>query len=183
MLQANGLITVRPGHGVFVADYASANEQPFSRWESQYNYRVEELFEARLTIEPLAAARAATRAEQHDLQALATTLVDFERGVEKGDLAAMVLADSDFHSAVARASRNRLFQTMLRSVHYLLIESQRASLSPAERPRRVLAKHQAIHAAIVAGDAHAAELAMRDHLMTFVSEMGVINPAYMEGSP
>ena len=64
-----------------------------------------------------------------------------------------------------------------------MIESQRASLSPPERPRRVLAKHRAIYAAITAGDAHAAELAMRDHLMSFVSDMGVINPSFIEGSP
>lgn len=61
MLQATGMVTVRAGDGVFVADYASTADHPFARWESQYQYRVEELFEVRLAIEPIAAARAATR--------------------------------------------------------------------------------------------------------------------------
>lgn len=181
MLQATGLITVRPGHGVFVAD-STASDQPFARWESAYHFRVEELFEARLAIEPLAAARAATRADQNDIQALAGVLADLGRGIDESDLAAMVLADSGFHNAVARASQNRLFQAMLRSVHYLLIESQRASLSAPERPRRVLAMHRAIYEAIAAGDARAAQDAMRNHLMGFVSDMGVVNPSYIEGS-
>ena len=63
MLQATGMVTVRPGDGVFVASLASRSDHPFARWESLYHYRVEELFEARLAIEPLAAARAAKRAD------------------------------------------------------------------------------------------------------------------------
>lgn len=136
LLQAIGLVTVRPGDGVFVANFPSPNDQPYACWEFQYQYRVEELFEGRLAIEPLAAARAATRAEQDDIQALSATLLDLETGIEEGDLAGMVLANRGFHNAVARASQNRIIQAMLRSVHHLLIErstdqSQRPSHSRA----------------------------------------------------
>jgi len=182
MLQATGMVTVRPGDGVFVAIWSSPNEQPFARWESLYHYRVGELFEARLAIEPLAAARAASRANEDDLHALSATLIAFERGIEEDDLAAMVLADGDFHEAITRASRNRMFQAMLGVANHLLIESKRAGLSAPERPRRVLAKHQAIFEAIVAGDAHLAECAMRDHLMSFMSDMGVGDPSLADGN-
>jgi GntR family transcriptional regulator, transcriptional repressor for pyruvate dehydrogenase complex len=181
MLQATGMVTVRPGDGVFVAVCSPPNEQPFARWESLYHYRVEELFEARLAIEPLAAARAASRATEDDLRALSATLVEFERGVEEDDLAAMVLADGDFHEAITRASRNRMFQAMLGVANHLLIESKRAGLSAPGRPRRVLAKHRAIFDAIAAGDAQLAENAMRDHLMSFVSDMGVDDPSLADG--
>jgi GntR family transcriptional repressor for pyruvate dehydrogenase complex len=182
MLQATGMVTVRPGDGVFVATCSSPHEPPFARWESLYHYRVEELFEARLAIEPLAAARAASRATEDDLRALSATLVAFERGVEEDDLAAMVLADGDFHEAVTRASRNRMFQAMLGVANHLLIESKRAGLGAPGRPRRVLAKHRAIFDAIVAGDAQLAESAMRDHLMSFVSDMGVGDPSLADGT-
>jgi GntR family transcriptional regulator, transcriptional repressor for pyruvate dehydrogenase complex len=181
MLQATGMVTVRPGDGVFVAVCSPPNEQPFARWESLYHYRVEELFEARLAIEPLAAARAASRATEDDLRALSATLVEFERGVEEDDLAAMVLADGDFHEAITRASRNRMFQAMLGVANHLLIESKRAGLGAPGRPRRVLAKHRAIFDAIAAGDAQLAENAMRDHLMSFVSDMGVDDPSLADG--
>jgi GntR family transcriptional repressor for pyruvate dehydrogenase complex len=181
ILQATGMVTVRPGDGVFVAGCSSPKEQPFARWESLYHYRVEELVEARLAIEPLAAARAASRANEDDLRALSATLVAFERGVEEDDLAAMVLADEDFHEAITRASRNRMFQAMLGVANHLLIESKRAGLSAPGRPRRVLAKHRAIFDAIAAGDAHLAESAMRDHLMSFVSDMGVGDPSQADG--
>lgn len=182
MLQATGMVTVRPGDGVFVAIWSSPNEQPFARWESLYHYRVEELFEARLAIEPLAAAGAASRANEDDLHALSATLVEFERGIEEDDLAAMVLADGDFHEAITRASRNRMFQAMLGVANHLLIESKRAGLSAPGRPRRVLAKHHAIFEAIAGGDAHLAESAMRDHLMSFVSDMGVGDPSLADGN-
>jgi GntR family transcriptional regulator, transcriptional repressor for pyruvate dehydrogenase complex len=181
MLQATGMVTVRPGDGVFVATCSSPHEPPFARWESLYHYRVEELFEARLAIEPLAAARAASRATEDDLRALSATLVEFERGVEEDDLAAMVLADGDFHEAITRASRNRMFQAMLGVANHLLIESKRAGLGAPGRPRRVLAKHRAIFDAIAAGDAQLAENAMRDHLMSFVSDMGVDDPSLADG--
>jgi len=182
MLQATGMVTVRPGDGVFVAVWSSPNEQPFARWESLYHYRVEELFEARLAIEPLAAARAASRANEEDLHALSAPLVEFERGIEEDDLAVMVLADGDFHEAITRASRNRMFQAMLGVANHLLIESKRAGLNAPGRPRRVLAKHHAIFKAIAAGDAHLAESAMRDHLMSFMSDMGVGDPSHADGN-
>ena len=181
MLQATGMVTVRPGDGVFVADVPSPNDQPFARWESQYQFRVDELFEARLAIEPLAAARAASRADEDDLRALSATLAEFERGVKDDDLAAMVLADGDFHEAIVRASRNRMFQAMLGVANHLSIESKRAGLGAPGRPPRVLAKHRAIFDAIAAGDAHLAENAMRDHLMSFLSDMGVGEPSLAAG--
>ena len=183
ILQATGLVTVRPGDGIFVAESLSAEGEPFARWESQYRYRVEELFEARLAIEPMAAARAATRAEEEDLRALESTLLDLERGIAEGDLASMVLADSAFHNAVARASRNRLFQSMLKAAHHLMIASQRAGLGPHERQPRVLAMHRAVYDAIVARDAEAAERAMRAHLMSFVNDMGGVDTSFIEGEP
>ena len=181
MLQATGLIGVRPGDGVFVAGCPSPNGQPFARWEFLYHYRVEELLEARLAIEPLAAARAAIRADEDDLRALSATLAAFERGVKEGDLAAMVLADGDFHEAIMRASRNRMFQAMLRVANHLSIESKRAGLGAPGRPLRVLAKHRAIFDAIAAGDAKSAESAMRDHLLSLVSDMGIGDASLADG--
>jgi GntR family transcriptional repressor for pyruvate dehydrogenase complex len=182
MLQATGMVTVRPGDGVFIADPLVPNDRPFARWESEYQYRVEELFEARLTIEPAAAARAATRASEYDRRAISRALAEFERGVHAGDLAVMVLADSDFHDAIMRASQNRVFQAMLSVANHLLIESKRASLGAPGRPLRVLAKHRAIRDAIALGDPQAAERAMRDHLMSFVSDMGLIEHAFFAGA-
>ena len=53
----------------------------------------------------------------------------------------MVLADDDFHEAIVRASRNRMFQAMLGVANHLSIESKRAGLSAPGRPPHVLAKH------------------------------------------
>ena len=181
MLQATGLVTVRPGDGAFVANVSSANDRSFARWESLYHYRVEELFEARLAIEPLAAARAAKRADEDELNSIAAALTAFEQGVNECDLAAMVLADDDFHGAIMLASRNRMFQAMLGVANHLSLESKRAGLSAPGRPPHVLAKHRAIFAAIAAGDSQAAESAMRDHLMSFVSDMGVGDSSVAEG--
>jgi GntR family transcriptional repressor for pyruvate dehydrogenase complex len=181
MLQATGLVTVRPGDGVFVANVSSANEHSFARWESLYHYRVEELFEARLAIEPLAAARAAKRADENDLSTIAAALTAFEKGLEECDLAAMVLADDDFHGAIMLASRNRMFHAMLGVANHLSLESKRAGLSAPGRPPHVLAKHRAIFAAIAAGDSRTAESAMRDHLMSFVCDMGIGDPSVTGG--
>jgi GntR family transcriptional repressor for pyruvate dehydrogenase complex len=181
MLQATGLVTVRPGDGAFVANVSSANDRSFARWESLYHYRVEELFEARLAIEPLAAARAAKRADEDDVNSIAAALTAFEQGVNECDLAGMVLADDDFHGAIMLASRNRMFQAMLGVANHLSLESKRAGLSAPGRPPHVLAKHRAIFAAIAAGDSQAAESAMRDHLMSFVSDMGVGDSSVADG--
>lgn len=180
MLQATGLVTVRPGHGIFVASDSPGAGWPFARWEANFHYRVEELFEARIAIEPRAAARAAALAGHDDRDALARSLARFETAIHASDLPEMVLADSDFHDAIMRASHNRLFQAMFSVANHLLIESRRASLSTSDRAPRVLDKHRAIYDAIVAGDAPGAEQAMRAHLLSFASDMQVADPIGLE---
>ena len=175
-LQATGLVTVRPGAGMFIADDQSISVEPFANWESRYQYRIDELFETRLALEPVAAARAAARASREEIEEIALCVRDLEQAIADKSLAAMVLADAGFHFAVVKASKNRLILTMLQSLRHVLAESQRASLSPAERPRRVLAMHTAVLEAIAARDSLAAETAMRSHLMSFLHDMGVLSP-------
>ena len=173
MLQATGLVFVRPGDGVYVADPSAAAEAPFARWESRYHYSVQELFEARLAIEPVAAGQAALRATAKDVEAMAAAVVALQNAIERADLTAMVLSDSDFHTAITHASGNRLFQAMLSAVDHLLVESRRASLGAVERRPGVPARHRAIYDAIVAHDEERAAAAMRDHLLSFAVDMGV----------
>ena len=121
------------------------------------------------------------RADEDELNSIAAALTAFEQGVDECDLAAMVLADDDFHESIVLASRNRMFQAMLGVANHLSLESKRAGLSAPGRPPHVLAKHCAIFEAIAAGDSQAAESAMRDHLMSFMSDMGIGDPSVVVG--
>lgn len=140
---------------------------------------IEEIYDYRLAIECSAARLASARRNKSDLTALARHVkrmgelaAPLRRADEAQAMAAVsqfMAVDSEFHLGIARAARNG----------YLLaaIEEARAAMFlPIGAVFRRLednsnAYHEAIFAALKAGDADAAEAAMRAHLR--VSRDGV----------
>lgn len=90
-----------------------------------------------------------------------------EDGVAAGDIADK--ADYAFHMAIARASGNEFFITILNSLDEVMSKSMRVALNitrggSAERAKKVLAEHRQIYDAILGHDGDSAELLMRYHL-------------------
>lgn len=92
--------------------------------------------------------------------------------VEAGDdHAALTAIDSDFHRALARATGNPLFETMLAALRHAMTDAQKAAmetLSPAE----IALQHGAVIDAIEAKDPDAAVRAMEKHLATVRGALG-----------
>ncbi len=123
--------------------------------------RLEDLAAVRLPLETAIAALAAGRRTAEDLARLEQAQKVL--GNPRRSLEAHVQADMDFHAALAGATGNPLFQTVLAPIQQLLIDSRRRTLG---RYGSALAHehHDRILAAVRAGDAAAAEQAMRRHI-------------------
>ncbi len=117
ILQIQGYVSIRHGRGTFVKDpNTDILHVPLKTWLSENWALVESFYEARLAIEPVCAARAAELATPADIEVLKEILERFDHKTAISDTPILVSADIDFHSTIARLSKNEFFIKMLDSL-------------------------------------------------------------------
>lgn len=159
-LQTQGILDVRHGGGTFLRHLDPDSDAV--RQVEQRQRRLPEVLEARRALEIPIAALAAERRTDKDLAAIRRGLEVMRSEVAAGDVG--MRGDGEFHAAVTRAAHNALLEELMASLHDGIVETRSESLSQPGRPPRSLRDHEAIAAAIVAGDPGAAADAMRAHL-------------------
>ncbi len=164
-LRADGIIVSRHGSGSYVRRRPGPDLLKLAPIGS-----IAELmrcFEFRIGLEGEAAALAAARRNRQDLMELEAALTELERVIAAGEVGAE--ADIRFHNAIARATKNKLFESAMQALSAHTIQgmsvarklSLRASL---ERMRLVQGEHRRILHAIRDEDPAAAREAMRAHI-------------------
>lgn len=170
-LQAEGLIHTRRGSGSFALVPPVPETSGSSRPARTLQERLQ-LLEFRTALECEAAALAAVRRTPAQLAALETVLVNFDAA--GGHPAATLGFDYTFHHLVAEASGNPYLADALQNLGPAMISMPKHRLQnggisgPDGAPvdvGPVAREHQAILAAVTAGDAQAAAAAMRVHLV------------------
>ncbi|WP_235835735.1 MULTISPECIES: FadR/GntR family transcriptional regulator [Arthrobacter] len=152
---ALGLTVTKTGKGTFVVANRVANDLSLGQ------YSARDLNEARPHIEIPAAGLAARRRSPEDLEHL-TELVSTMLG--ESDPEAWVALDASFHSAIARASGNKVFESVVADIREALSHQSETLNMVADRQHVSDDEHLRIVEAIASGDSTAAEAAMADHL-------------------
>lgn len=117
ILQVQGFVSIRHGRGTFVKDPdTDILNVSLQAWLTKNQTLVENFYEARLAIEPVCAARAAQLAESKDVAELRRILDRLDHLTDRSDTAVLVSADIDFHSTIAKLSRNEFLIKMLNSL-------------------------------------------------------------------
>jgi DNA-binding FadR family transcriptional regulator len=161
-LSSLGLVRSVHGSGTLVE---APSEKPitagYRRLLRQGEFRLSDLAAVRLPLETAIARLAARHRTEEHLERLVGTQEVL--GSLRASLEAHVHADLEFHAVLAEASGNPLFGIVLAPIQELLIESRRRTLGRhgAELAHR---HHAALLEAVRAGDADAAERAMRTHI-------------------
>jgi len=125
---------------------------------------VEEIFEIRLALEPPAVRRAATRADQDQRDLVAAHLATMRAAAERDDPAAFWPADRGLHDALLRASGNARAASIVDDLRATTALLGPPTTATGRTLREIHDEHAPIVDAVVAGDAAAAETAMRRHL-------------------
>ena len=171
-LQAAGAVQTRHGIGTFVVGLGEGGGFHIGQDQLTTLRDVVAVLELRLGIESEAAALAAQRRTDDNLERMRSALAAFGERVEEGRDA--VGADFQLHLEIARATQNPHFVDVLSAMGTTSIP--RARLEPdrpidpaaqAERRQYLLgvhAEHEALVAAIGQQDVEAARAAMRLHL-------------------
>jgi len=173
-LEALGVIEVVQGRGAFVRqklDVEDARAQvPTDKLSEDWS-QLTSVVEARIVIETETARLAAMRRTGPQLGRMEEALKTFHAAMDTKDLPALVLADVEFHAAVAEAA-NPVLAHCLRSLGVLAVKSRQLSLRRFERHAYVQSRHAEIYEAIAASDPTRAAEAMSGHLSDFSSELG-----------
>jgi GntR family transcriptional regulator, transcriptional repressor for pyruvate dehydrogenase complex len=159
-LEVQGLLEVRHGGGIYVR---SLNVDP-ERLKAMLTRRrrLPEVLEAREAIECMLARLAAQRRTATDLTTIQAAVSAMVLDIENGGIGDA--ADRRFHTAIARAAKNKLLLDVMQALEDPIQETRLESLSEPGRPPRSLADHRRIAEAIRRQDPRGAETAMRRHL-------------------
>jgi GntR family transcriptional repressor for pyruvate dehydrogenase complex len=173
-LQGRGLLSSRPGAGIYVAEvlgsaFAPALVQLFaSHEEAVFDYLA-----FRRDMEGLAAERAARLGSDTDLKVVDAIFRKMEGAHGKRDPSVEAALDAQFHMAIVEASHNVVMLHMMRSMYDLLREGVFYNRQMMFRQRTtrdmLLDQHRAINAALQARDPAAARHAVEAH-MTYVEQ-------------
>jgi GntR family transcriptional repressor for pyruvate dehydrogenase complex len=168
-LQDSGLLTARPGAGIYVADvlgsaFAPALTQLFARHdEAVFDY-----LSFRRDMEGLAAERAARLGSDTDLKVVQAVFSKMEATDSKRTAEEEARLDAQFHMAIIEASHNVVMLHMMRSMYELLREgvfyNRQVMFNQRTTRNTMLDQHRAINDALMARDGPAAKAAVHAHM-------------------
>jgi GntR family galactonate operon transcriptional repressor len=172
VLGAKGLVDARQKRGTFVTPRSSWHllDPDVIRW--QFAGRTDQAFldnlaEMRGIVEPAAARLAASRKTEADLAEFTASIEDMENATDE---VAAVEADLRFHRALLGATHNELLSRLEVVLVTGLAQRDRIvhGIDHTDNPAPA---HAAVVTAIEAGDADAADVAMRDLLDKAVRDL------------
>jgi GntR family transcriptional repressor for pyruvate dehydrogenase complex len=169
MLESRGLI-VAGGNGSFtVAELSSPLNHSLHLLLAMDEADLRELYELRRMLEGEAAALAATRRTDADLEAMSAAIDEMAGSL--GDRDGYASADVAFHVAVAAATANRVALHVMHAIRDLLSRALEQVYGIPGSAERSLAQHRLILEAIDGGRPDAAREHMRAHLTRVEQEI------------
>ncbi|KAF0820785.1 Transcriptional regulator, GntR family [Bacillus sp. ZZV12-4809] len=176
VLSASGIIESRQGGRSFVKEVNMADMLGSLAIEYISVEQVFELLEMRMVMETQAAAIAALRRDEDDLEKMKEALDQFEITLTNPE-AVGDQADVTFHKHLIAATKNRFMIQVMENIDYLYRKAIAFSLKknvglPAKR-EQVYQEHRSIYAAIKEQDEERAAKAMRVHLENVANKLKV----------
>jgi GntR family transcriptional repressor for pyruvate dehydrogenase complex len=167
-LKAEGIVTVRQGVGIFVADEIPA--KPF-RIEGSIAGHVDRalaIIELRSGIEVKASELAAVRRQSADLVAMNDALNRIDAANEAGDITGSIDADIEFHKAIYSATGNTYYIDLFVFISQYfrkVVEHNRMNAPPGGDVRnQAQREHRAIFGAIIDQDVERTIAAVKLHI-------------------
>ena len=171
VLQAVGLVELRPGRGAFVARTTELDQQGVASWFARHKPELRELMEVRQAVEPLAVRLAALRRTDQDISRLRAIQERFDTAVTSGNASELALLDEEFHNGIVEAARNAL----LTKIHRLVVGELRSYRARAfavpENAVHALEPHRQILQAIAEHEPDIAMSRMAEHLLISIDDI------------
>ncbi|WP_099363653.1 FadR/GntR family transcriptional regulator [Fredinandcohnia onubensis] len=166
VLESEGIVISKPGGGRFIQhfDQGLVMEYRFNPVDMLEKTAILYFLEARETLEPKIAELASLRANDEDIQKIESVLSRMEEKLKFPNEA--VQEDSNFHMALAEATKNFVFVSMMETNLNLVRQVRKQTLISPDRYAESLAEHRAILEAVKNRDVRAAVVATNIHLQS-----------------
>ncbi|MGE5449776.1 MAG: FadR/GntR family transcriptional regulator [Methanomassiliicoccales archaeon] len=166
-LAAMGILEVRPGEGTFVAHTSDRETiKSLAMILAVERNSLAELMEVRRILECEAAAMAAGRANNEDIELMEDLLTSMKATAERREQG--VEFDLQFHFAVAQATHNRVLHRLINTLdelmHQTFILNRQEMYSSPGVANRIISEHEAILDGIKNHQPRAARQGMNSHL-------------------
>jgi len=148
ILEIMGLVEVLPGKGAFVKALTGDLFIPLSEFLSTQKESLQHHFEARMVLEPAAAALAARRATAREVTLLRNNLESFKEHLAERNLVGLIRVDIEFHRLVATATENQTIAVLMRTSARHDFHGWKATLRSNKRPQNTVSEHGRILEAI-----------------------------------
>jgi len=149
-LEAQGLVEVRPRHGVRILPISPAD--------------MEEIYSILTELESLAAWKLAEARPTADRLAELTAQIDeMDAALDAGDRRRWALADDEFHRTLLRLAGNRRLESIVATMSDQVHRARLVTLTMRPEPRGSNDDHRLLVKAIAAGDAEMAREIHRTH--------------------
>jgi len=149
-LELEGFIVMVPRKGAYVSDLTMKD--------------VADVFEIRAALEGLAAALAAERITEEELETMERLLVEKGEAINLDDIDKLVEVDTKFHEAMYQASRNERLSAIISNLREQIQRFRLTSLSVPGRKEDSLKEHRSLLEAIQARDIQLARQLAQEHI-------------------
>lgn len=149
-LELEGLVVMIPRKGAYVSDITIKDAAEF--------------FEIRWALEGLAAALAAERITDEEIEELERVSQEVKKAAEKTDIEALIEKDAEFHKILFNATRNDRLAQMIKNLKEQLHRFREKSFANPKRVRNTIKEHQKIIDALKSRDAQKAEILTKEHI-------------------
>ncbi|UOF90286.1 FadR family transcriptional regulator [Fodinisporobacter ferrooxydans] len=179
ILEAVGIIEIRPTKGSYVIKQESFVPSEFLNWFNRYQPEIFHLIEVRLAIEPIAAFLAAQRGTDEQIQKLEKCHNDFVQYIIEGNPLKITLGDEAFHDLIFEAAQNPLLQNLHNMTKMFLTDYRKKVFSIPKEAMKAVSQHDEILKYI---REHNPDLA-KDHMVQHleISKSGLLDAVQKEG--
>ena len=174
MLQALGFIEIRQGKGAFVLKTVEDSDAKIKSWFSEHEFVLHDLFEIRLSIEPLAVKLAVQRATDEEIRKIGEILLTFEEAVTGGNVIDIAALDEAFHSAIMEASHNKLLSVITGKMDEAYKEYRLRSFAVKSNVRNALEPHRRIFECLKSRNMEAGMQEMIRHLEISLADIRTV---------
>ena len=162
-LELIGMLDSRVGDGTFVCPRSEFLSRPLLwAFSGASDSRIQEIMEARTTIEESIATLAAERATPKSIKAIGAAVQMMRDNIARGE--SILDADMAFHIALAAAAENILLANAVQLLRNLMRQWLYYKVLIPDVPGTVLRRHAAIYRAVAQHNPMAARREMRLHL-------------------
>ncbi|MCR4430212.1 MAG: GntR family transcriptional regulator [Tepidanaerobacteraceae bacterium] len=149
-LELEGLVVMIPRKGAYVAGLSLKEAA--------------DVFEIRESLEGLAAALAAERITDEELETMEKILSSIQKAVEEGDVDTIIKKDAEFHQILFAATRNDRLAQIINNLKEQIDRFRVQSFTNPARIKNILQEHRGIVNAIKDRNADMAEKLTREHI-------------------